>query len=83
MDTFVWGAGQYLQPGVVRSVVKTEIGQSQNDGTDRFQVRNHGAEGQTRTADTWIFSPLLYQLSYLGQKWCAANNRSPGLELRQ
>ena len=25
-----------------------------------------GAEGQTRTADTWIFSPLLYQLSYLG-----------------
>ncbi len=25
-----------------------------------------GAEGRTRTADTWIFSPLLYQLSYLG-----------------
>ncbi len=25
-----------------------------------------GAEGQTRTADTRIFSPLLYQLSYLG-----------------
>ena len=25
------------------------------------------AEGQSRTADTWIFSPLLYQLSYLGK----------------
>ena len=25
-----------------------------------------GAEAQNRTADTWIFSPLLYQLSYLG-----------------
>ena len=28
----------------------------------------HGAEGQNRTADTWIFSPLLYRLSYLGLK---------------
>ena len=27
-----------------------------------------GAEGRTRTADTWIFSPLLYQLSYLGRE---------------
>jgi hypothetical protein len=26
----------------------------------------HGAEGQNRTADTRIFSPLLYRLSYLG-----------------
>ncbi len=26
----------------------------------------NGAEGQNRTADTRIFSPLLYQLSYLG-----------------
>ena len=26
----------------------------------------HGAEGQNRTADTGIFSPLLYRLSYLG-----------------
>lgn len=25
-----------------------------------------GAEGRTRTADTGIFSPVLYQLSYLG-----------------
>ena len=26
-----------------------------------------GAEGQNRTADTGIFSPLLYRLSYLGE----------------
>ena len=26
----------------------------------------YGAEGQNRTADTGIFSPLLYRLSYLG-----------------
>ena len=25
-----------------------------------------GAQGQNRTADTGIFSPLLYRLSYLG-----------------
>ncbi len=25
-----------------------------------------GAQGRSRTADTGIFSPLLYQLSYLG-----------------
>jgi hypothetical protein len=24
------------------------------------------AQGQNRTVHTWIFSPLLYQLSYLG-----------------
>ncbi len=29
-----------------------------------------GAEGRNRTADTGIFSPLLYRLSYLG-KTCA------------
>ena len=29
-------------------------------------VIGHGAEGQIRTADTRIFNPLLYQLSYLG-----------------
>ena len=52
---------------IVNIVVKTKTGQSRIKGTDRFQVQTNGAEGQTRTADTWIFSPLLYQLSYLGQ----------------
>ncbi len=28
--------------------------------------RANGAEGRNRTADTGIFSPLLYRLSYLG-----------------
>ncbi len=32
---------------------------------DQRAWRN-GAEGQNRTADTGIFSPLLYRLSYLG-----------------
>ena len=27
--------------------------------------RQHGGQGQNRTADTRIFSPLLYRLSYL------------------
>ena len=26
--------------------------------------RQHGGSGRNRTADTWIFSPLLYRLSY-------------------
>jgi hypothetical protein len=31
-----------------------------------YTRKKHGAEGQNRTADTGIFSPLLYRLSYLG-----------------
>jgi hypothetical protein len=35
-------------------------------------LSGHGAEGQNRTADTGIFSPLLYRLSYLGtNRWAA------------
>ena len=33
-----------------------------------FSLTFHGAEGQNRTADTGIFSPLLYRLSYLGSR---------------
>jgi hypothetical protein len=29
---------------------------------------NFGGQGQNRTADTRIFSPLLYQLSYLAEE---------------
>ena len=32
-----------------------------------------GAESQNRTGDTWIFSPLLYRLSYLGQGYHEQN----------
>ncbi len=28
----------------------------------------YGAQGRNRTADTRIFNPLLYRLSYLGEK---------------
>lgn len=39
-----------------------------------------GARGRDRTADTRIFSPLLYRLSYLGRlylnRYCAATNNS-------
>ena len=42
----------------------------QKDKTpDLFQdqgLRCLGAQGRNRTADTGIFNPLLYQLSYLG-----------------
>ena len=42
----------------------------------------HGASGRNRTNDTWIFSPLLYQLSYKGlpqKKWRpgTGSNRRP------
>ena len=30
--------------------------------------RVYGAQGRNRTADTGIFNPLLYRLSYLGKK---------------
>ena len=31
-------------------------------------MSGNGAEGQTRTVDTGIFSAVLYHLSYLGQR---------------
>ena len=33
-----------------------------------FTLSVENAEGQSRTVDTWIFSPLLYRLSYLGNR---------------
>ena len=38
------------------------------------EMHKSGAQGRIRTTDTRIFSPLLYQLSYLGPlspRWCA------------
>ena len=32
-----------------------------------------GASGRNRTSDTWIFSPLLYQLSYRGIEMACKN----------
>ena len=36
------------------------------DGTGQNCVLENGAQGRDRTADTAIFSRMLYQLSYLG-----------------
>ena len=33
-----------------------------------------GAQGRNRTSDTRIFSPLLYQLSYLGMRFRPAQD---------
>ncbi len=42
-----------------------------------FGLHIFGAEAQSRTGDTRIFSPLLYQLSYLGtSNIVAVNNMS-------
>ena len=42
-------------------------------------AEKYGAQRQNRTADTGIFSPLLYQLSYLGTGFCAnAFKHAPG-----
>ena len=32
------------------------------------EALGHGAQGRNRTTDTRIFNPLLYQLSYLGER---------------
>ena len=37
--------------------------------------KRNGAQGRIRTTDTRIFSPLLYQLSYLGIWFVAARIR--------
>ena len=34
---------------------------------DKYHMTN--AQSRNRTSDTWIFSPLLYQLSYLGTSY--------------
>jgi hypothetical protein len=38
-----------------------------------------GAQGRNRTADTRIFNPLLYRLSYLGEKDFSYNSSRCGL----
>ena len=35
-------------------------------GKTSDRIQGNGAQGRNRTTDTRIFSPLLYQLSYLG-----------------
>jgi hypothetical protein len=35
-----------------------------------FPVKRVSGQSRDRTGDTWIFSPLLYQLSYLPERVC-------------
>ena len=44
--------------------------------TLRYPPEN-GASGRNRTSDTWIFSPLLYQLSYRGIKVATRKGLEP------
>ena len=47
-------------------------------GTTRISSLEFGGLGQNRTADTRIFNPLLYQLSYRAEKnIIAPSNRIP------
>ena len=48
---------------------------SDEKGTEINAIQGDGAQGRSRTTDTRIFSPLLYQLSYLG---ILSRNRSVG-----
>ena len=44
-----------------------------------YLIDKYGGQGQNRTADTGIFSPLLYQLSYLALEMKRVLNRArPG-----
>ena len=46
------------------AVLGMKSGESRNE---LRPVKGDGAEGQTRTVDTGIFSAVLYHLSYLGR----------------
>jgi hypothetical protein len=52
-------AGGISSPGTRIAPLLSTIFEKREEGHD-------GAQGQSRTAYTRIFSPLLYQLSYLG-----------------
>ncbi len=45
------------------------------DQNEEDLTGNSGAQGRIRTTDTRIFSPLLYQLSYLG-KPCTGDRKA-------
>ena len=47
--------------------------------THCYLYGNNGAQGRIRTTDTRIFSPLLYQLSYLGFSPCNHAGKASGV----
>src|SRR5690606_26435896 len=63
----------------MRRATGTRSGAARNEPARVLQLfRLDGAEGQNRTADTTIFSRMLYQLSYLGTRGGGRNAPEPG-----
>src|SRR5687768_5389842 len=46
----------------------SDLGESAETVTGLIVKRSNGGQGRNRTADTRIFSPLLYRLSYLAKR---------------
>ncbi len=63
------GRGVDEQPLDRVSVRENKVAKTKKPAAERG-LDMHGGQGQNRTADTGIFSPLLYRLSYLAKK-CA------------
>ncbi len=61
-----------MRSGVDATTPQTLTRASANDGVREVVLLDVGGDGQgrNRTADTRIFSPLLYQLSYLAGRPC-------------
>src|SRR2546429_1788529 len=59
----------------------SNISANQRTRLSPFYYMNYGGQGRNRTSDTRIFSPLLYQLSYLAVLGYEAGRR--GLYLRR
>jgi hypothetical protein len=61
------GASERLREAHPMAAIPPRTGASEWERR-KAAARKDGAQGQNRTADTRIFSPLLYQLSYLGAR---------------
>ena len=57
---------------------ESEQGSGQSLLSCQTAEEERGAEGQNRTGDTRIFSPLLYRLSYLGMNPSETNQSIKG-----
>ena len=51
---------------VSKGLAKAKVAIQNRPLLEPILILNFGAEGRTRTADTYIFSVVLYRLSYLG-----------------
>ena len=64
LSDFLFGAGNGAQ---TRDLHLGKVALYQLSYSRIFLLNIVGASGRNRTNDTWIFSPLLYQLSYRGK----------------